>query len=85
MALNSIQVEWERFAEMVFRGMTPSETQREEMRKAFFAGAWLLLAALEEIGSDHVSEEEGERYLLSRKAECEEFATRLVREYAEKN
>ena len=85
MALKSIKDEWEGFSEMVFRGTNPSMTQIAEMRKAFFAGAWSLFCALEEIGCPHISESEGEAYLEARRAECLEFKKVLMNEYSERN
>jgi len=77
MALNSIEKEWERFAAAVFRGTLPSPVQVEEMKKIFFAGAFALFMALEEIGEPHISAEHGEKYLKSIKAECGRFYDRL--------
>lgn len=84
MTLNSIEHEWERFAEMVFRNTKPSETQVVEMRKAFFAGAWTMVIASVEIGAGRVSEPEGVAYLEARYRECEEYKRALMREYVEK-
>lgn len=86
MALNSIEKEWEGFAAMVFAGCDHvTDNQRREMKKAFFAGAWALFTALEEIGEPHVSEAEGEAFLEARRAECLEFKRRLLAEYSERN
>lgn len=85
MALNSIEQEWEGFAAMVFRGTKPSATQSAEMKKAFFAGVWSLMCALEEIGQPHVSEEAAERYLQERRRECLAFKRALLQEYSQRN
>lgn len=85
MALNSIEKEWEGFAAMAFSKCSPSPTQIAEMKKAFFAGAWAMFSALEEIGEPHISEDEGVAYLEARRAECVEFKHRLLAEYAETN
>lgn len=85
MALKSIADEWEGFAAMVFRGTRPSATQIAEMRKSFFAGAWAMINAFEEIGMDHVTEEQGFAYVEARRAECLEFKEQLMRRYVEKN
>ena len=87
MALKSIAAEWEGFAAMVFRGMkpAPSETQVAETKQAFIAGAWAMVNAFEEIGMDHVSEDEAFAYVEARRAECLEFKDQLMRRYVEKN
>lgn len=85
MALKSIEDEWLGFSEMVFRKMTPSETQVVEMKKAFFAGAWTLFTAIEEIGEPHVSEDAGHAFLEARRAECLGFKDQMMKEYAESN
>ena len=85
MALKSIAEEWQGFSAMVFRGMNPTETQIAEMQKAFYAGAWAMFTACEEIGEDHVSEEEGFAFLSARREECLEFKRRLMAEYSERN
>ena len=85
MALKSIEAEWDGFASMVFAKMQPTDVQVAEMKKAFFAGAWSMFCAMEEIGEPHVSEAEGHTYLLERKAECVAFKKRLMADYAETN
>lgn len=85
MALKSIEEEWNGFSAMVFRNFTPSKTQREEMKKAFFAGAWALFTALEYIGTDAVTEDQGEAYLEARRAECLAFKNQILGEYALRN
>ena len=82
MVLKSIEEEWAGFAEMIFANSPPAPNQKEEMKKAFFAGAWALFTALKEIGEPHISEAEGEAYLTDREAECIEFKERLMAEYA---
>ena len=87
MALNSIAVEFERFWAMISKGMKGPipENQKEEMRKAFFAGAWTVHSATAEIGEPHVSEAQGVAYLERIAAECKQFSRDLLREHAEKN
>ena len=84
-SLKSIEEQWQGFSVMVFRKTKPAPNQEAEMKKAFFAGAWALFCALEEIGKPHVSEAVGEAYLEARRAECLAFKDRLLREYAEQN
>lgn len=84
-SLKSIEEQWQGFAAMVFKNMKPAENQVAEMRKAFFAGAWAMFSAVEEIGEPHVSEDQGHRWLEERRAECLEFKRRIITEYAEQN
>ena len=83
--MNSIEHEWQGFSKMVFHNTEPSSTQTAEMRKAFFAGAWAMFSMTEEIGCDHVTEEQGFAFLEARKAECLAFRDQLMREYSEQN
>lgn len=85
MALKSIAQEWEGFAAMVFDGVKLLPHQREEMQRAFFAGAWAMFNAIEEIGTPQVSEVEAHRYLESIRRECQEFKAELMARYAEGN
>ena len=80
MALKSIEDEWHGFSAMVFAKTQPSETQVVEMKKAFFAGAWAVFHAVEEIGEPHIPEAAGVAYLEERRAECLAFKDRLLRE-----
>jgi len=85
MALKSIEDEWNGFEAMVFRGKPASRILTKEMKKAFFAGAFAMFTAVEEIGHPHVSAEEGFRYLEDRRKEMLEFKKRIIDEYAESN
>ena len=84
-SLKSIEEQWQGFAAMVFKGMTPAPNQEAEMKKAFFAGAWAVFCAVEEIGEPHVPEAEGFKWLDERKAECLAFKRKILDEYAETN
>lgn len=55
------------------------ETQRVEMRRAFYAGALHVLATTYEIGGSEFSEEDGVETLESMYKECEDFL-RLINE-----
>lgn len=85
--LKSIAEEWEGYAAMVFRGMKPgpSETQVVETKQAFIAGAWAMINAFEEMGQDHITDDQGFAYVEARRAECLEFKEQLMRKYVEKN
>lgn len=84
-ALKTIEEQWQGFAAMVFRGMTPAAGQREEMKKAFFAGAWSLFCAVEQIGTPEVSELEGHVFLETWRLECLAFKKKIIDEYSETN
>lgn len=83
--MKSIEEQWDEYAAMVFANTPAGPVQRAETKKAFFAGAWSLFCALEEIGQPHVSEEQGEEFLEKWRAECLEFKRRLLDEYAQQN
>ena len=85
MALKSIEQEWHGFAKMIFQDCSVSTTQVTEMKKAFFAGAWTIVTAMNEIGEPHVSEAEGVQYFEDRDKECREFKKRMMAEYSETN
>jgi len=85
MALNSIEVEWQGFAKMVFANMSPSKTQYVEMRKAFFAGAWALFNMTEEIGAPEVTEQQAVDHLEGIRTECLAYRAQLITEYGERN
>lgn len=83
--MKSIAEQWQGFSEMIFRKTPASSVQRAEMRKAFYAGAWSLFCAMEEIGMPHISEDEGMEFLDKWKVECDAFKKQLMREYSESN
>jgi len=83
--LKSIEEEWLDFAAMVIPGVGPGSVQHDEMKKAFFAGVWVVRNALLEIAQPHVSKDEGIQYFESIADEFEEFASKMMREYGERN
>jgi len=83
--LKSIEEEWLGFAAMVIPNLTQNHVQYKEMKKAFFAGAWSVQAAVAEIGEPHISDEEGLKHLNDIAAECAEFKSQMLREYGERN
>lgn len=83
--LKSIEEEWRGFAAMVIPSLTPESIQYTEMKKAFFAGALVVNAAIYEIASPNVSEEDGKKYLANVKDELVEFRNQLWRQYVERN
>lgn len=85
MALKTIKEEWQGFASMVIPSASPGEVQYDEMKKAFFAGAWAVVTSLEEMGEPHISEFQAIKHLEAIKSECSEFSKELMREYRERN
>lgn len=63
---------WESFVRAVMPRNAPA-VQRQEMRRAFYAGAWAMLCAFREIGEDSVSEDEGVAVMERLKTEVETF------------
>lgn len=83
--MKTIQQEWAGFSAMIFDKVNPAPGQVEEMRKAFFAGAWSMLCAIERIGEPDITEDEGIEYLEARKQEGKKFYQDLIRNYSEGN
>lgn len=71
---------WDSFAAAVFAGIGPvSDVQRQEMRRAFFAGAWAILQAMKALGDDGVSEDAGVNVLERWEAEMRLFQALVSR------
>ena len=72
--MKTLQEAWSEFAAGIIPPNAPP-MQREEMKKAFYGGAWIILSMmLNEIGPESVSEDEGMRRLQSWHDECHAFA-----------
>lgn len=85
MSLRTIAAEWQTFATFIFQGVNVGEVQQEEMRKAFFAGAFAMLRSAREIGEEHVSEDQGADYLEERWQELTKFYDDLIKENSRLN
>lgn len=83
--LRSIEEEWKEYTAKIFSGMKVSQVQYEETKKAFFAGAFIMLNQLQTIGTDKISEDEGVVHLENLKREIEHFFRSLVHNHARKN
>ncbi len=60
--LEMVDEGWERFVVAVkLENMHPH--QRQEMRRAFFAGAMFLFAQFEKIGGDEITEQDGVEHM----------------------
>jgi hypothetical protein len=63
---------WQSYAEKILPKNAPS-VQRQETRRAFYAGAWELLCRHAELGEPDISEDEGVEVLEATKREIEAF------------
>lgn len=70
--MKTVQEEWASFALAVIPADAPP-VQRQEMRRAFYAGCWSMLQLVKLIGTDAVSEDEGVATLEQMEAEITEF------------
>lgn len=68
----SMKAEWESF-EAAVMPRDAGQVQRQEMRRAFYAGAWSMLCAVRDIGDDGVSEADGVVTLEAMRRELEAF------------
>lgn len=71
-----IESEWNKFEKAVMP-KDASTLQRVEMRRAFYAGAWMMLQAAKELGDESISEDAGVMALEAMEAECIEFMKRV--------
>lgn len=83
--INTVAKEWERCAAMMFEGLNPSPIQQAEMQKAFYAGAWLMLQNVKQLGEPQYSEEQGAKHLQMLEDEVATFVVNMLREYPERN
>jgi len=67
---------WIQFAERILPEHA-SAVQRQEMRRAFYAGAMMLLMDLAELGDEDVSEDAGAEVLEATRREVEAFYARI--------
>lgn len=86
MALKSIEQEWQDFAAKVIPTIAPEAIQYREMRTAFFAGAFVVSVALEQIGADpNITEEQGVNYLEGIREEVMTHFKTIAQRSAEMN
>ena len=72
-----MEKEWETFLAMIFKGQNLSEIQIKEMRKSFYAGAFVVICSMKQI-NDTVSEDEAINYFESIYKECLVFYNQLM-------
>lgn len=61
--LESIEEQWQSLATRVLPNLRPGMPQYDDMRKAFFSGAFCLFMFTKRLGEPDISEDEGCRYL----------------------
>lgn len=76
--LRTIKEEWTDFVRKSYEGVPIGNTQYDEVRRAFYAGALVMLLNVNRIGEDDVSEDAGVDYLETVHAELNQFFERVV-------
>lgn len=76
-AMETFAQMWESFRDKVIPPTAP-QIQVDEMRRAFYAGAWVTLTAVQRIGENDITEDAGIVYLEALKKEGEEFYQRVL-------
>ena len=74
--MNTIQEQWNSFAEWVVPKDAPS-IQRQEMRRAFYSGAEAMMRIQWNIGDNSISEDAGVAILEGCREEMKIFATQV--------
>jgi len=69
--MNTIQSGWESFSNLVIPNV--SKIQHDEMKKAFYAGAWEVVTIMMGISEKEVSEDAGAMVFQSLIEECQTF------------
>lgn len=67
---------WQTYAEKILPANAPS-VQKQETRRAFYAGAWELLMCMQHLGEPDVSEDAGVEVLEATKREIETFVAKV--------
>jgi hypothetical protein len=75
-----IEKEWLDFEKRVVPKNAPA-VQRQEMRRAFYAGVSSVLNIAFALGDDDISEDEGAAVLESMRQECIEFVAQVGTKY----
>lgn len=71
-----LQEAWKQFEQGVMP-VDAGDVQRQEMRRAFFAGAWTVHCELMRIGQDHITEAEGQAVLTDLHREFVHYQQRI--------
>ena len=75
---NTVNEEWDDFADAVLKPQNVSTTQYKEMRKAFYAGAWTTLQACKRVANEETSDEAAVAILDGMEKECAEFILNMA-------
>lgn len=78
--MNTLEQEWLNYASRILpKGCSP--VQRQETRRAYYAGIWTLLQMVKAIGDDEASEEQGVQELEKLENECISFMSQIGSKY----
>ncbi|MBN3875229.1 hypothetical protein [Nostoc sp. JL23] len=78
--MKTLEQEWLEYASKVLpKGCSP--IQRQETRRAYYAGIWTLLQMVKELGDEEVSEEQGAQELDKLENECASFISQVGKKY----
>ena len=75
--MNTVQQQWEVFSSMVIAN-DASPVQRQEMRRAFYAGSEAMMRIQWAIGGAEISEDEGIQILEGCQDELKRFADQVA-------
>ena len=75
--MNTVQEQWESFASLVIPKNAPP-VQRQEMRRAFYAGAEAMMRIQWAIGGEGISEQAGIQILEGCSDELKRFAQQVA-------
>ena len=83
----SLAQEWDELAAIFFEGFEPSDMQRNDMRRAYYAGCLVMFTKFNDAGEEGRDEEEGvaivDAIAEELKTYCEEVRLTVVRQRAE--
>ncbi|MFN6572381.1 hypothetical protein [Dendronalium sp. ChiSLP03b] len=78
--MKTLEQEWLEYASRVLpKGCSP--IQKQETRRAYYAGIWTFMQMIKELGDDEVSEEQGAEELEKLENECKDFFSQVGIKY----
>ena len=83
--LKTIKDEWETFSEVVYGGKNISQIQYDETKRAFYAGAYVVLTHAIQIGKLNITKRQEMDHFKSLKLELEEYFQDQIRKSTEIN
>lgn len=75
--MNTVQEQWQTFEALVMPANAPP-IQRQEMRRAFYAGAEAMMRVQWNIGGEEISEDAGVQILEGCRDELQRFAQQVA-------